>query len=588
MASPDDRPALAKQIENEITDYLTKDVQLGDSVSYSQHKLTRRIFLFETHTFKNGKFDTEGNYKLWPDIIAPCIDSEVKNIDFDTKNIEAYSPREIDEVPNIITNLKTREWCRDNGQDEEINSAIEEGAGWGNIAWKRTGKSYERCDLRNFYVINQTARTLKDTPVIERHQLSHTQVRNQKKWKYMEKVLEDCGQNSYKTDASSTADATTTPYYLTFERNGEVCLKDLKEYREEPVKDGDDKQYVYAKVIAVGTETTGGQVDIKYIVYAQQAQNPYKEYHRGRYKGRWFREGLYELLFDNQVRATEIANEIALALKWASKVIFTYQQKLAVQNILTDLKNGDAIRAQDLKQLEVRAQGIDQLIVDWNRNLEHAKELANSFEIVQGDSTPGQPFKLGQLLDVNANKLYVFIRQKLSIPLRELFEEWIIPQQVIPSITVEEVIRLTGDSDLLSRIHKLIVENWYIDNLIAIGPHTPEVAEALKAEQMEKLKNRTLFLVGFNRLFAGYKASVAVVITGENVDLPAQLQTLATFIQLELDPVRRSYLIEKAMRLKGIDTGNLPRSTPEQLAGTAPAEDAAASPLTPQSEPVAA
>jgi hypothetical protein len=55
------------------------------------------------------------------------------------------------------------------------------------------------------------------------------------------------------------------------------------------------------------------------------------------------------------------------------------------------------------------------------------------------------------------------------------------------------------------------------------------------------------------------------------------LQTYATFIQLESDPVRRSYLIEKAMQLKGIDSGSLPRSTPEQLQTSAVPTEAPAS-----------
>lgn len=562
---------LARQIEREVTDYLTRPVSIGQDHDFSQHALVRRIGIFENHIYPTGKFDAQGNYKYWLDIISSRIDAEVKNIDFDTKNIEAYSPRTIDEVPSLIVNLKVTEWLRENGQAEEINSAIEEGAGWGNIVWKKVKGTYERVDLRNFYVINQTASSLNQTPVVERHQLSQTELRGKSgKWEYVQDVIEKCGANTYKKDAETPEQETTTPYYNIYERNGEVCVRDLKEFRSEEIKEGDAQKYVLAKVITAGVEGANGGVKIKYVLFAQEiTKMPYKEYHRSRYKGRWWREGLYELLFDLQVRANEVGNQLAQGLQYASKVIFTDEDRSVVQNILTDLSNGDFIRSKNLRQVEVRMQGFDQLANEWNRVLEMANEIANSREIVQGEAQPGQPFRLGALLNINANKLFDFIREKLSIPFREIFEDWVIPT-LIDDLNAEEVLRLTGDSDMLRRLHELIVDDWYLRNLIAIGPHTAEVGEQIKAAKLDELKNKTTFLKEFKDVFEGYKPRVSVVITGENVDLQSKLQTLATFIQLETDPVRRSHLVEKAMRMAGVDVGALPRSTPEQLAGVRP------------------
>jgi hypothetical protein len=151
--------------------------------------------------------------------------------------------------------------------------------------------------------------------------------------------------------------------------------------------------------------------------------------------------------------------------------------------------------------------------------------------------------------------------------------------ELIKDLKVQDVIRLTGDSDMLARLNELVVEDWYIRNLLAIGPRSPELAQSIKGQKIEELKRQPLFVKEFNKLLEGYKPLVAIIITGENVDLPGKLQTLSTFISLETDPVRRSYLVERAMRLKGMDVGSLPRSTPDQLAGvkpqSAPAEEPA-------------
>lgn len=580
MANSTEKTALMKQIEREIKDYTTKVISLGDNITYSQHKLVRRIVLFESKTYPTGKFDSQGNYKYWFDMITPRVDDEVKNIDFDTKNIEGFTPRPIDETINIIVNLRLRDWLRENGQAEELNNAIEEGSGWGNVVWKKIKGSYERVDLRNFYVINQTARSLRNTPVIEYHELSQTELRDKSgKWENVDKVISNCGTNSYKRDDSATEEETTTPYYSIFERNGEVNLYDLKKTRltlgleTEAPTEKDKEKYVYAKVIAAGTQNSNGAVKIKYITFADQlskAAFPYKEYHRGRYKGRWWREGLYELLFDIQVRGNEIGNQIAKGLEWSSKKVFYSPDKLVIQNVMTDLKNGDLLRTKDLKSVDVRMEGFDQLVNEWNRLVQMADDIANSLEIVQGEAQPGQPFRLGALLNINANKLFDFIREKLAIPLGEIFEQWIIPQ-LIDELKKENIVKLTGDSDMMNRLHELVVEAWYVRNLTSFAPHGPDVQAFIKTQQLEKIKkNKNLFVKEFHAMLEDYKPRAAVVITGENIDIQEKLQTLGTFISMESDPVRRSYLIEKAMRLKGIDVGALPRSTPEQLQGVRP------------------
>src|SRR3990167_5859308 len=97
---------LGKHIERELSQYQTGVVNISPDNDFSQARLTRRISLFESHVYPTGKFDSQGNYKFWYDVITPAIDSEVKNIDFDTKNVEVYSPRKIDSLSSVIVNLK--------------------------------------------------------------------------------------------------------------------------------------------------------------------------------------------------------------------------------------------------------------------------------------------------------------------------------------------------------------------------------------------------------------------------------------------------------------------------------------------------
>ena len=65
---------------------------------------------------------------------------------------------------------------------------------------------------------------------------------------------------------------------------------------------------------------------------------------------------------------------------------------------------------------------------------------------------------------------------------------------------------------------------------------------------------------GTETLFENFKPRVSVIITGEQVNLDSDLQTLGSFAQLEADPVRRSAILELMARKKGLDFGSLPKS----------------------------
>ena len=562
------RTALMSLVEDEIKNYSYAIVNLGEGVDYSQKELVRRISLFESHTYPTGKFDNQGNYKYWFDIITSRIGNEIKNIDFDTKDINVYSPRKIDELPSIIVNLKIKEYLRETGQAEEINDAIEEGAGWGNVVWKKVKGGYERADMKNFFVVNQTVKCLDETPTIERHQFSSSDLwAMMGRWKYVQETLDGCKSEFFSPTMDTTAKPTSIPYYEIYERNGEVKLSDLKENNGETPVEGDEKKYVLAKVIVAATKQGGNTVNVKYVLYADtlsgKMSDLYKEYHRGRYKGRWFREGIIEILFDLQVRANQIGNQLAQGLEWASKTIFSSSDKLVVQNILTDLKNGDILRTQNLQQVAVRMEGFDQLAAEWNRVLKLADDLTNSQEIVQGEALPaGTAFRLGALLNQNANKLYTFIREKIAIPFTEIFEEWIVPE-LIKTLKSQEVLRLVGDSDFLDRLYKLIVDDWYLNNLLSFGPHTSEVADTIKATEIDKLKKRPqLLMTGLKKVWEGFVPNVSIIITGENYDLPTKMQTLGDLAAMEADPVRRSAIIAMIAKMDGIDFDSLPKSAP--------------------------
>ena len=555
-----------KTIEEEIRAYKEDNQEIFEGYNYSQYKLVKRIVYYQNQVYPKGKLDTKGNYKYWFDIISPRIDSEVKNVDFDRSNIEVYSDSFADAPKVLITNAYLKDWLKDTGQGEKVNEAVETGTSWGNVVWKKVKGDYELVDLRNFYVVNQAAKTLKDSPVIERHIFTQSDLRAKKGvWKNVEEVIKVCGERTYSSTKTDETKETENLYYEIFERNGEVSEKDL--FEAQGRSGGKEDKYILAKIV-LALKGKGKKDEGKYILYADTIPSmPYKEYHRGRYQGRWFRVGMYELLMDIQTRANEIGNQIARGLEWSSKTIFRSSDKVIAQNVLDDLTSGDIVRSIDLQQVQTRMQGLDQLIADWNRLMEVADRLANSYEVVTGESLPsGTPFRLGAMMNQNANKLFDFIREKLSMSLEGLIEEWILPD-LMKDLKLEDVLRVTGDEEWLRKYYEILVNSWYIRNLHIIGLHSQEESVFLKEAKLEEMMAKKEAIIPLTKGFwKEFKPRAKVVITGEKVSLMAELETLSNFINLEADPVRRTALIEMAMQKKGIDISKLPKTTPEQMA----------------------
>ena len=545
---------------------MDNQIELSEGVSYSQAKLVRRISLYENQQYPRGKIDSQGDYKYWYDIITPRVNGEIKNIDFDRSNIIIYSDSYQDRLAVYLSNLQLKDWLTRTGQGEELNDSVEEFSAWGNVVWKKVSGGYERCDLKNFYVLNQTAKTLKDSVVIERHQLTQSDLREKEgTWKNIDAAIKSCANKQFMPVVGIGGFDTTNPYYEVFERNGEISERMLNEANGKV--GGSDDKFVLAKVIVVGLGKNAKGTRL--TLFAEEIEEiPYKEAHRGRYKGKWIREGMYEILFDCQTRANQLGNQIAKGLEWASKVIFRTADDTFVQNLLTDLRNGDILRARDLAQVDVRMQALDQLIVDWNRNLQVADALANSYEVVQGETMPSNtPFKLGNLLDQNANKLFDFLREKLALGFEDLVNDWILPA-MMKELKTKKVIDLTNSEENLKDFYRMVVNAWYLKNLLILPPHSVDIAQLIKEAKTEEImKNKRATVEVVEDFWNSFKPRAKVVITAENVKMAAELESLFSFTQLETDPIRRSALIEMAMAKRNIDISSLPKSTPEQLVG---------------------
>ena len=554
-------PSLFSRIESDIDHYLFNKVEISEGVFFNQYDLIKRIYRFKNRSLTE-KINSDLSYNYYFDMISPRVDSEVKNLRFDTKNILVFSANPVKDFAAVfLANASMKDWLSENGEDLKLKEAVEEFVSNGNVGFKKVDGGYEIVDALNTYITNITAKDVEDTDIIERHEMTAIDLKKMNGWDNVDKVIKKFGNKTFTSSNLTTPTDTTKKMYEIFEFTGEVSEREFNEVKGK--KGGSDDVFFLAKIIVAGMKKGGGRE--KVVLFSEKLKGSMSDYylfaHRGKYEGRFWRVGMYETLFDHQIRANEIGNQLARGLDWASRVIFRSKDSKILQNIRADVDNGDVIITDDLAQVDVRMRGLDQLIADWNRLMTDADRVSNSFDVVRGESLPsGTPFRLGMLIDQNAGRLFVVLRQKLTLVYKRVFREWIMPE-LVKGMKGKDVFRFVGEVEILDQLREIMVNNWYMQNLVQIGPHTREMAEGIKQEKLDELRDIDPVIDNSKEIWEGVLPRMFVAITGEGYLYNETVQDILQLIQFETDPNRVNFLLDMMYKIRGI---NVPPKTEEQ------------------------
>lgn len=553
--------SICGQMKTEMERYFGESVPLATGEHYSEWKLKKRIYTYKNRYYPTGKVNSNGEVEYWFDGIHPRVSDEIKNLRLDSKYFLVWHKNPIDYfAATYIANASLSDFMDTSGRAEELMSANEDFSADGNVLWKKTDNFYEKCDMLNTFITNVLAKTVNETAIIERFYLTQNELRKKDGlYKNVSEVIEKCGNTYFKTSEKSVGTNKTTPMYELYRRVGEVSEATL--FKAQGKEKGNSNKFLLASIIVCGL--SGGEED-EYVLYAEELQGEmsdwFKEAHRGPFKGRWWREGLYELLFDHQTAYNEITNEVMRSIPWNTSAFFRHTDVRTQNSIRRNLKRGSLVKSADLQQVQVSSR-INEAITIRNTILQEMDRLAGSYEVVQG-VTPasGTPLGTTQLMNENANKLYDFLRKKLAVPYRHIYTEFVLPE-LVKDLKGKEIIRVTGDSRVLEGLRRIVAESWFFNNLVLIGSHTPEMKEALIEEKVKELETIDPLLKNSRDIWKEITPGLRVTVIGENWT-GAEVGTLSQIIPLEMDPVRRGWMIDYILKSKGIDVP--PPAQPQQ------------------------
>jgi len=541
-----------QQIEAFETDFENKPVRIVDGYEFDQLATIKTIARHYSGIYENGDEDEYGK-KYFFKIGKPRCKNATKNLDLDTKDINIRAKKAEDEMKAWIMRYDAAEWARKRKLGVLINDIVRKLPKWGTVIAKRVPnkKIFELVDLRNLRN-DPTADDIKNTWVIENHYYMPTELMAKKDvWdaKAIEKAISDFKQNrkeNYVGSNETTNDAKgNAQYILVKEFYGEVPQHWITGSEKE------SEDYVWAQYIVVMPEggSKGSQegetkkgitlhkAKVKRFDENDDRDLLYKMCRYDKEEGRLLGVGIIEDLADMQILKNKEGNLIIQALELMNLIIFYTSNNQIAKNILTDVMNGEILRSREPIQrlsTELRGAGVDQMISQEIEQM--ANSLANSFEVTTGATLPsGTPFRLGGLLNQNANKLFDFIREDLGLFLQEIYEDWVLPE-LEKDLSKKHILEITGRAQVEKIAEYLKKQRIWkaIKKMMIEEGREPTTAEIEMAEQLldkQFTGKESVYLDIPKDFYKNMDKDIEVIVTGERIDKAARLESLATIMQ---------------------------------------------------------
>jgi len=300
---------------------------------------------------------------------------------------------------------------------------------------------------------------------------------------------------------------------------------------------------------------------------------PIEDTHLVKTHGRWQGIGIPELLYPVQQRMNEVCNQKRISMEISALHLFQTADPSVLNNILTDLENGDVITT--------KIQGSLQPVVNEERNLPafesevatystQGDKLSFANDLLSGGDIASSTPATNAVIQ-NNNQVLVHLQDRenfTNFVSDQYIKKWVVPN-LISEMNDEHFLRIVSEpEDLLQLDDKMVaLQFWDVvkERAIKEGSVIDILqGDELKSEIRTKLKNS-----GVNRyakVLQGYYKNkigdILVIIDNEKKDMAKMAgNTLQFFNMIQNpevlnDPVNRLFATNYAREI-GIDTAKM-------------------------------
>lgn len=535
---------LLRQINKEIGDFETKQVQVVPGFTFNQKETLEQIILYHNSKFKSGDVDDEGDRKYFYNITRNPCKVFTKAIDFDTKNIRLLTAGGGDPIKTWFMERDLKFWMRDKQFGKVLNRIFRELPIFGSVVLKIVKGEPYFVDLRNF-VVEQGAESLDVSNYItEIHNLTTTEFRKigkQMKWKQedIDKTIEEFHKMK------------NISHIRLYERYGEVAEE----------SNGSIK-YPYKRTfiadVGVDEYDNYGRLEVQHkgveLSSEEWGPHPYWEFHINKVAGRWLGIGVVEELFEPQIKQNEIANLQGKSAKWKALMIFQTRDNAFNRNLATDIRNGEVLNVDsEVTQVNMADYNLAFFNEETRKWMANRDELTFSYDAVQGERSPaGTPLGSTQISIGQTLSYFEGVQEEVAMDIKEMLYAVVLPEFEKQS-TQEHTIRLVGkDLDQYIGMVKNMLVAQEIIRIAVSGSKFPtnDDKDAIGVAIEESIKQgKEKILDVPKNFYKDLKYDIDIDITGESVDTRVRYATRFAILQaitadptMTQDPVKKKIL----------------------------------------------
>ncbi len=524
-------------VNQEKAEWDEESVFVTDKVYYMMRKVIEQARKFYNGIFDNPKDETTGEDKIWYPLTEYSVESVVKSVDLDTKDIliRPGTPNAVGVTPLI--RALTLHYLKKMGFGQLLNDVIRVLARDGTAVVKtiegidkKTGRKTLNSyivNLLNFW-IDPAARTIQDTSVIERIVMSESDVQD------MSDVWDNTkfiGFSLAIPQVPNTWGGTggKMPFTEVWERWGKIkkswITKDHK----------DDNEWVDGHIVASGL----GGAQIIHILRKNPRKDgikPYEEVWYKRMDGRWYGRGVSEMLFGLQEYANQIINTRKSNSLILQNGIFLIRKGSGITpDMISSLSAGGGIPVtdinRDVKQLDVQDYR-QSSYTDEDRTEILADRVTGSFDVSRGELGRVSASATATLAqDRSIRDTFILIQEGIGFFIERLILNQYIPMMIEIS-RPEDMVRITGEPEVLEEIDEAILElrvDEYIGKQIESTSFYPteEQIDEFTKKQVRSLEKQgdSRFIKYFRGMF-DESIDVDVMITDERFNRLVAVQQL--------------------------------------------------------------
>ena len=445
-------------------DYEHEDIDSVEGLDFNMYERIVENEFLSNSRYMSGDTDDNGDLKPFHDIITRILENARTAEEVDTKDMEINTLDEDYYVRAELLSAYNQDWMVEKHIDKFHNDAIETRAKHGGLLVKVVETTddidLEIVDWTRFY--GDAADLVNGIKVTDHYYTPSALIQKGEKmgWNMdaVRRVIKLYAEADQDDDYKEQRE-TTGKYVLVREIAGVLERSYMPEFADDESKEDEySYQIHYVAGAEFHSEKGGEQGETLDSIELEQSPFYYLPYKKRTVSGQELGIGLVERARHSQIATNIAAQQYKYSLDMASThVLQSASKNLKGKNVLTNMKRGTILKHDDGKPIsgvDMSPQALahlDRYMQGWQAQVDRA---TNTFAVATGEELPsGTPYRLGAILDQNAQSSFDLRREEYGIFINQIYQERIIPF-FIRQIKKESTLSLKFTPERLKQIDK--------------------------------------------------------------------------------------------------------------------------------------